>query len=491
MTMTMASELNLTRQSLRLCADPTRVISRPYSPHGDGDGRTRAIIDRVLALPDEAVDSLLAQILADFSSRHRDITRVLWTHFDRVAALVPHDRPISSEQRLLIGSYFTSEYSIESVALFNPSIVTHPDQTHLGRDEQRVILSLRACGEGHISSIEFRSGVLDAAGNLTIDPISGFAAAGEPVADKRYENRPFFLKLIEMGAYNPIAQAVLDDLPESFTIDELHQAVDRHCRVHPEPDPFHKTAENLLWLARSNYHLDFPADSDLSERVIFPVSENESRGIEDARFVRFVNDDGTVVYYAPYTAYNGFSILPQFIETPDFRRFHIVTLNGRYAQNKGMAMFPCKLGGSYMMISRVDGESLYLMASENRHFWNEAEKLRQPVFPWEFMQIGNCGSPLETEAGWLLLTHGVGPMRRYCIGALLLDRDDPSRVIGHLDKPLLVPTEQERDGYVPNVVYSCGGTIHNDKLIIPYAMSDSATGVASVPLSELLDRLAP
>jgi len=246
----------------------------------------------------------------------------------------------------------------------------------------------------------------------------------------------------------------------------------------------------VLWLARSNYHLKMPPDCDPSEIVIFPASENESKGIEDVRLVQFTEEDGSTVYYGTYTAYNGFRILPQIFETTDFTTIRVHTLNGQYVQNKGMALFPRRIGNWYMMVSRLDGENMYLMRSENIHFWNEAIKLQEPKYPWEFVQIGNCGSPIETEAGWLLLTHGVGPMRQYCIGVSLLDRDDPSKVIGHLKQPLLVPTEQERDGYVPNVVYSCGAMIHHDMLFIPYAMSDSATSFASVAVSDLLGALA-
>ena len=245
----------------------------------------------------------------------------------------------------------------------------------------------------------------------------------------------------------------------------------------------------MLWLAHSSYRLEFPDDSALSERVIFPVNENESRGIEDARFVRFIHDDGRIVYYATCTAYNGFQSLPQFVETTDFQRFRVNTLNGRCAQNKGMALFPRKIADRYVMISRLDGENLYVLRSDDIHFWNEAEKIQGPTHPWEFIQIGNCGSPIETDEGWLLLTHGVGPMREYWIGALLLDRDDPSRVIGHLKDPILMPTDEERDGYVPNVVYSCGGMVHNDQLIIPYGISDTATGIALVSMADLLSHL--
>ena len=249
------------------------------------------------------------------------------------------------------------------------------------------------------------------------------------------------------------------------------------------------TGERIRWLARSNYYLTFPDDCDISEVVIYPVTENESRGIEDARFVRFVDDDGSVTYYGTYTAYNGFNILPQLLETTDFRHFRITTLNGEYAQNKGAALFPRRIDGWYWMISRADGENLYAMRSDNIRFWNEAQPLQTPTYPWEFVQIGNCGSPLETKEGWLLLTHGVGPMRRYCIGASLLDLDDPTRVIAQMKEPLLAPNEREREGYVPNVVYSCGALIHNGDLVMPYAMSDSATSIATVPVRELLDHM--
>jgi predicted GH43/DUF377 family glycosyl hydrolase len=253
----------------------------------------------------------------------------------------------------------------------------------------------------------------------------------------------------------------------------------------------HETIEKIYWLAKSNYELKFRSDHRISERVIFPVSENESRGIEDARFVRFIEDDGEINYYATYTAYNGFNILPQLLETRDFLHFKIRTLNGVAVQNKGMALFPRRIGGKYMMISRQDGENMYIMASDNLHFWHEAELLQVPKYPWEFVQIGNCGSPLETDEGWILLTHGVGAMRRYCIGAYLLDREDPTKVIGHLPEPLLSPTEEEREGYVPNVLYTCGATIHNDEVIIPYSMSDTASGIAVVPVKQLLACLQP
>jgi predicted GH43/DUF377 family glycosyl hydrolase len=293
-----------------------------------------------------------------------------------------------------------------------------------------------------------------------------------------------------MELRNDISEEILRDLADHFSFDDLQASIQREFTRHAEPTPLlHTTIDKILWLVRSNYELKFRKDRRISERVIFPVSENESRGIEDARFVRFIDDGGECTYYATYTAYNGFDILPQLLETKDFVRFKIRTLNGKAVQNKGMALFPRKVNGKYMMISRQDGENMFIMVSDNLHFWHEAELLQEPKYPWEFIQIGNCGAPVETKEGWILLTHGVGPMRKYCIGAYLLDLNDPSKVIGRLSEPLLSPTEEEREGYVPNVLYTCGVMAHNGDLVIPYSMSDTASGVAVVSVSELLARL--
>ena len=479
--------LTVTRTPVRLVADPTQVITRSFIP-ADAT-RVRAILDRVLSLSNQHVSALLGDLVERFSPRHRNIRRVFERHYALVKRHLDGRAPLQSDHRLLIGAYFTMEYSLESVALFNPSMVPHPDQSELSPRSTRFVISLRACGEGHISSIEFRTGVIDANSEVTLDPMPRFVARQRPVDDKLYDKARFFRKLIEMGAYNPLADAVLDRLGDEFTIDELQESIDSRQPEAGYRETYRELKEDMMWLAHSNYNLRFPADTPLCERVIFPVTENENRGIEDARFVRFVNDDGSVVYYATYTAYNGFRTLPQFLETRDFRHFKIYTLNGRCVQNKGMALFPRKIDGWYYMISRLDGENIYVLQSDNIHFWNELRKIRMPVQPWEFFQIGNCGSPIETEAGWLLLTHGVGPMRQYWLGALLLDLHDPARVIGHLDEPMLVPTEQERDGYVPNVLYSCGAMVHQDRLIIPYAIADTCTSIATVSLPELLSHL--
>ncbi|MCH7812812.1 MAG: glycoside hydrolase family 130 protein [Planctomycetes bacterium] len=471
----------------RFASDSTRVITRPFVP-GDRQ-RIERIVDRVCSLSEDEARALLAGVLADFAERHKDVGDVFEDNFRQVVGDLAAGRDLSRQRRMLIGSYCTMEYSIESAALFNPSIVVHPDQTGLAAGAVRFIMSLRATGEGHVSSIVFRTGVIDADGDLSVDPVSRFVERARQVKDRIYQKEVIFLKLIEMAGYNQAVQAVLDHLAEQFTFSDLEAAIDR-ARNDGDPSPdLREAADTMRWLARSNYHLTFPEECTPSEVVIFPTSESESRGIEDARFVRFVDDDGSVMYYGTYTAYNGVRILPQLLETSDFREFRITTLNGKYVQNKGLGLFPRKLDGWYVMISRLDGENMYLMRSKSIRFWNEAEVLQRPVFPWEFVQIGNCGSPIETSRGWLVMTHGVGPMRRYCIGAILLDLEDPSRVIGQLSEPLLAPNDEEREGYVPNVVYSCGALIHNDELILPYAMSDSASTFARVPLPELLDRL--
>ena len=479
--------MKVSRTSLRLKADPRRVLARLFIP-GD-TSRIKDIIRRILSLTESAVASELRRVMKGFGFRHKGIERILKSHFEAVAGEIPSDVRVSSDRRLLIGAYFTLEYSLESVALFNPSMVPHPDQSGLGAEELRFVMSLRACGEGHISSIAFRSGVIDGNGDVTMDSLTPYAVSGKVVENKLYQKHPFFLKLIEMGAYDECSQMVLDRLEDSFTLGILHGTIDRLRDENGSNPHFAETAEKMLWLARSNYALRFPEDAELSERVIYPVTEHESRGIEDARFVHFQDDDGRSTYYATYTAYNGFTILPQIIETDDFSRFKIISLNGQCVQNKGMALFPRRIAGEYNMLARLDGEHLYLMNSDNLHFWNEAKKLKWKRQPWEYMQVGNCGSPIETEAGWLLLTHGVGPMREYCMGAILLDLKKPSKVIGSLAEPLIMPAEDERDGYVPNVVYSCGGLVHGDNLIIPYAVSDTWSSVAVLPLAELLGRL--
>ncbi len=481
------AQITVIRRPERFVSDDKRVIAK-FFPVG-GEDRILRVISRVMSLSEAEVARELAGVSDSFGPRHRNLHSIFERHFYDIQNHLDRPEELPKDRKLLIGAYFTMEYSIESAALFNPSIVLHPDQSGVADGCAKFIMSLRATGEGHVSSIVFRTGVLHPNGHVVFDPPPKYAAKMRVTQDRRFEKKLFFLKLIEMAAYNETARIILDELGDRFSFDQLSHKI-AEVRERPErPSPFTETAENMLWLARSNYHLHTPPDTDPSEIVIFPTSENESRGIEDVRLTRFIEDDGEVTYFGTYTAYNGFRILPQLLETQNFTDFEVHTLNGKYVQNKGMALFPRKIDGQYVMIGRLDGENMYLMRSDNVHFWNECELLQTPEYPWEFVQIGNCGPPIETDAGWLLLTHGVGPVRQYCIGASLLDKDDPSRIIGHLRYPLIVPNEDERDGYVPNVVYSCGAIAWAGHLVIPYAMSDSATTFATVNLDTLLGQM--
>lgn len=482
------SRVPVYRHPVMLPPESGRVILRPFIP--SSATQQARIIGRALALSEDEVVREVAEVHAAFEGRHLDIDRELMEHFRKVSPAIFTHRVLSAARQLLIGAIFTGEYALESAALFNPSIVPHPDQSGLAAGELRFIMSLRATGEGHISSIEFREGVISASGEITFAPVSRYVSLPEVLPDPAYRKSRFVIKLHEMGFDNTCTHGVMDVLGTEFTRHELAQGLARVRREHvPLSHDTRRTLECMKWLADSNYEVSFPAGLAVSERILFPVSDNESNGIEDARFVKFTEDDGAVMYYATYTAYNGRAILPQFIETTDFRHFRVLTLNGAAVQNKGMALFPRRVGGRYSMLSRQDDENLYVMFSDNPHYWSDPHLILRPSEAWETVKIGNCGSPIETEAGWLVITHGVGLMRRYCIGAALLDLEDPTRVIGRLREPLLCPEGIEREGYVPNVVYSCGSLIHGGQLILPYAMSDKATAVASVPLGELLAAL--
>ncbi len=477
--------LKVKRKAIKILGDTSRVITLLHLPADRY--RISRIIQRIISMSETAAENLITQIMIDFSGRHEDIEHIFERHLNEVKGYLPRDAILSDVQRALIGAYFTKEYAIESAALFNPSIVPHPDQSHLNKGSLRFVMSLRATGDGHVSSIAFRSGVLDRHNTFHFDPISDFVETPDLQLDPVYKRNIFQRKLNEMGASNEITVYVLNQMPEDFTYNELIEKIGI-LRAKPQFSAKiqNRTFEIIRWLADSNYEVAFHPDHRISERVIFPVSKNESRGIEDARFVQFFNDNGEAVYFATYTAYNGVTILPQLIETKDFIKFNILTLNGKAVKNKGMALFPRKIGGRYVMLSRQDGENNHIMFSDNIHFWQESQIIQEPELPWEFMQIGNCGSPLETDEGWIVLTHGVGPMRQYCIGAILLDLENPTKIIARLDAPLLAPHEKEREGYVPNVVYSCGSIIHNNELVIPYAMSDINSGIATVAVDELL-----
>lgn len=485
MTITRHCPVQAKRIGPTLVPDRTRVLLRPFYP--STDDIARRIVARVMALSDDEVARSLSQLLGEFADRHADVETILLNRFEQVNIYLESNEQPSPERRELVGAFFTHEYSPESAALFNPSIVPHPDQSGLPKGALRFILSLRATGEGHISSVTFRMGTISAQHRITLSPPVPFVSEPERVPNVAYEKGLFTRKLEEAGVQNDFCRRVLDQLHPDFTLKELHRVLAASGLTTDTSDATAShAARGILLLAESNYEVNFAASSRPSQRVLFPSAPSQSNGIEDARFVRFQNDDGSFTYYATYTAYDGKIALPQLVETPDFLHFKFNTLNGPAVQNKGMALFPRKINGHYVMLSRQDDENILLMFSDNIHFWQTPKVLLAPEQPWEFFKIGNCGSPIETEAGWLVLSHGVGAMRKYCLGAFLLDLNDPTRVIGRLREPLLSPNETEREGYVPNVVYTCGALLHGRELIIPYAMSDSATSFASVGLDALL-----
>jgi predicted GH43/DUF377 family glycosyl hydrolase len=444
-----------------------------------------------MSLPEDQVGALLEGVSAEFSQRHQEIRKVFLERFEHGRELLLAEVDISEQRRLLIGSYFLTEYSLESAALFNPSIVPHPDQTGLPSEALRFVLSLRATGEGHVSSITFRTGIIHPDHRIEVLTPTGFLTEPRQIPNPLYEKALFVRKLSELGLTQDFTRRIMNRLGHSFALEELRASLQAEQFRLPDgmTQEDQDQAQGIWMLARSNYEVQFQPDQPLSDRILFPATPSQRNGMEDARFVRFRNEDGTYRYYATFTAYDGKVVMPELVETSDFLRFRFITLNGPAAQNKGMALFPRKINGLYAMLSRQDNENIHLMFSDNVHFWNEHTVLLKPVFPWELVQLGNCGSPIETDAGWLVLSHGVGPMRKYCIGAFLLDRDDPSKVIGRLREPLLKPNQNERAGYVPNVVYTCGALLHNGELIIPYGLADHATGFATVPLAEVLDAM--
>jgi predicted GH43/DUF377 family glycosyl hydrolase len=468
-----------------LTPDRSRVLLRPFRP--TTDDISRRVVARVMALPEAEAARLAGQVLGEFANRHEHVEEFFCTRFEQVKIYLEPGASPSPGRQMLIGACFTHEYSPESAALFNPSIVPHPDQGRLPQGALRFILSLRATGEGHVSSITFRTGIVSAQHRITLTPPVPFVMEPERVPNAAYDKGLFGHKLEEAGVQNEFCRRVMDQLHEGFTLKELHAVLFASGLTEDTSDATaSRAARGILLLAESNYEVRFAPDSKVSQRVLFPSAPSQSNGIEDARFVRFLNDDGSFNYYATYTAYDGKITLPQLLETPDFVHFKFRTLNGPAVQNKGMALFPRKINGRFVMLSRQDDENILIMSSDRLHFWAGPKVLQSPAQPWEFIKLGNCGSPIETEAGWLVLSHGVGAMRKYCLGAFLLDLNDPTRVIARLREPLLCPNEAEREGYVPNVIYTCGALLHGSELIIPYAMSDSATSFATVPLAELL-----
>ena len=481
-----AEGLALRRLDIHLTSDDRRVINLPFLP--GNEVRVRSLFDRLERLDEATVERALADVLTGYAARHHDLAATFEENFVTNSALAGLSPAWSAARRSLAGAYLTMEYSLESTALFNPSIVEHPDPSGVPAGGVRFLMSLRATGEGHVSSIVFRTGLIAADGSVSVDPPAALLSRARMVMDRHYDPPLFGRKLKEIGIDDAVIDAILPGLGERFTVAQLTEAV-RFARVSLGDSARVSQLETILWLANSNYHIDLGHNSALSELAIYPMSDLEARGVEDLRLVRFTEDDGAAAYYGTYTAWNGERMLPMLVQTRHFRRIEVHSLNGRCSRNKGMALFPRRVGGHYLMCSRIDGENLFISYSDYVHFWESASQLVLPRSTWDLMQVGNCGSPIETSEGWLLLTHGVGPMRCYTISALLLDRDDPLRVIGHLRQPLLQATGTEREGYVPNVVYTCGAMIHGDNLYIPYSLADESTTMAVVGLDPLVNRL--
>ena len=477
------------RKSLRINPDPKRVIARFFFI---GKDRAKELIKRVMALDEHTVFGIVSPLLQEYSRRHRNITRVLDRNCTKLKPLfkelkIDH-KHITHHRKLLIGSYFTHEYSVESAAFFNPSIVEDPDQTELPEGHKRLIISFRAVGEGHISSITFRRALIDENNVITVQPAGNYIDEAEIIRNEVYNKKLFFDNAAVTQTNVSALKELESKLDQHFEYSSLRRIILDSQKL-KEGDIKKLEYDKILWLADSYYEIVFSLDTDISDRVIFPISEYERKGIEDARFVAFKDDNEKITYYATYTAYDGSLIMPKLLQTKDFVTFKMMPLYGDGAQNKNLALFPRKINGKYVMISRIDGCNNYIMYSDNINVWEKPILLQQPKFTWELIQIGNCGSPIETEHGWLIMAHGVGPMRRYVLGASLLKLDDPEVEIGRLTEPLLIPNSDEREGYVPNVVYSCGSIVHNGKLIIPYGVSDSSTAFAEVNLNDLINKL--
>jgi len=483
-------KLSVKRTPIVFSPDSSRVFARFFFY---GEERAMGIINKVLEAPETRVEHIVNIILREFSRRHRRISNIFLKNFGKVENIIEKmdidPESVTIWQKLLIGAYLTMEYAIESAAFFNPSIVEDPDQEGLSEGQKRVIISFRATGEGHISSLVFRRLLLD--GNtIKPSPVGVFIDEADVIKGATLDKQEFEKIFQQMDVETKLFKDILDIMPETFSYSDLNPLINEYLQQNHLTFDQQKTLNHIRWLAKSFVDIHFSLDTDISERVIFPISKYEMKGIEDARFVKFYNEDGSFTYYATYTAYDGFSIMPKLLETKDFYHFNIRPIHGKYAKDKNLALFPEKINGKYAMISRIDGVNVYIMFSDNICCWSEpAKMIIRPDYFWELIQVGTGGSPIKTPEGWLLITHGVGPMRKYCLSAYLLDLEDPTIVLGRLAEPLLLPTEEEREGYVPNVVYTCGTYLHEKTLIIPYAVSDYASKIATVNIDQLISKI--
>lgn len=479
------------RDPLVLHPDARRVLAMLYLPGQeimDSElSRADSVIERVLGMTDEEVATILNETVGRYGERHSNFRNLLAENFALVAHHLPKLVVDSSDRRDLIGAYFTKEYSVEGAAFFNPSIVPHPDQTGLEPDQIRFILSVRAVGEGHISSIEFRTGVLTDGDKIEIDDPGAHLVTGQ--SSHGMMSLEFLREALIEFEDEAASKYFLSLLPEQFNLSNLHDAISSVERDELTHDSTKEIIKEIRWIASCSYRVEFDHETKISERILYPTSVDESHGMEDARFTKFTEDDGRITYLGTYTAFNGFKVKPHLIQTNDFRTFEITRLIGPAAKNKGMAIFPRRVNGKYMALSRWDRENISVATSEDMYKWLHPVNIHIPEQPWEFTQLGNCGSPIETSDGWLVITHGVGPMREYGIGAMLLDLNDPTVVLGTLSLPLLTANAEEREGYTPNVVYSCGSLLHGETLLLPYAYSDLATRFAYIPIADLLKQL--
>ena len=474
--------------------DPARVVAKTFLPgqeiEGSGRSRATAVLDRVLAIPDDEVTGLLAATMNSYGPRHGDLATLLEDRFELVAHRLMRPERTSLERRLLIGAYFTQEYAIEAAALFNPSMVPHPDQSGLAPGTTRFVMSVRAVGEGHISSVGFRTGTIDASDTVVFDDLDPVTVLPRTV-DGMYSKSIFERQYAEMSGDHSSAEFVLEALPEEFDRADLDRALSRLDDQGLTRGNAVSTVARIELIASCNYSVTFAEESGLQQRVLMPGSPSESHGIEDVRLVRFTEYDGTVEYRGTFTAFDGTRVVPQLLRTKDFQTFRLSQVSGPAAKDKGMALFPRRVGGRNLALSRWDREDNSLASSADVDHWTDIGTLQTPRQSWEIVQLGNCGPPVETPSGWLVLTHGVGPMREYSMGAVLLDLDDPRRALAQLERPLLRPASAERNGYVPNVVYSCGAMLHLNTLVVPYGCNDAAIRVALVDVPELLDAMVP
>lgn len=480
--------IQINRSKTILKANPKRVILLYNSLGMDTYGtsnRAQGLMNRILDLSSQQVEKMYNNVLNNFDKRHRHLSQTFLNHFEKVKRLIPKDIKITEKHKLLIGAYFTKEYAIEAAALFNPSMVAFNHSKILKKEGNQVVISLRSVGEGHISSISFLSGVLDKNGQISLtDATPKFAVNSEKDCQKVYNKSVYKKRTQIIENFN---QAIFEGLPETFKQQDYKDLNQKGVF-----EKYDKSTQNILFeIIDTNYDVVFDDKIPISERVIFPNAKGESMGIEDVRFVAITNNDGSTEYIGTYTAYNGHKISPQLIITKDFTHFKLRTMYGKAVSDKGFALFPEKINGKYVMTARQGGEDITMMYSDDLYNWDTYKVIMTPQFDWGLLQQGNCGSPIKTKEGWLLITHAVGPMRRYVISAILLDLNNPEKIISTLNKPLLEPNESEREGYVPNVVYSCGVLLQNDNLVIPYAMSDSASSFVNLSLTELLNEMTP